>query len=117
MAHNDPMFRLRIPQPLKDRLAEEAARNKRSLNAELLARVEESLMLGGAATPRVVMDMAQAKRNYRARQRQNFPGVADSDDAVLDLALARACRLLSAEEKQALLVLLQRTAASRTATD
>lgn len=36
------LFRLRIDQPLKNWLAQEARLNRRSLNAEILARLEAS---------------------------------------------------------------------------
>lgn len=35
----DPQFKLRLPSELKDRLEEAAARNKRSMSAEILARI------------------------------------------------------------------------------
>lgn len=42
MARTDPQFNLRIPQELKDRLEEAAVANKRSVTAELIARLESS---------------------------------------------------------------------------
>lgn len=35
-------FMLRLPDGMRDRLKEEAAKNKRSLNAEIVARLDES---------------------------------------------------------------------------
>jgi hypothetical protein len=42
MARDDPQFSLRLPQDLKNRIDAAASANKRSLNAELVARLEES---------------------------------------------------------------------------
>lgn len=43
MARADPQIKLRLPSHLKGRLEAEAARNARSLNAELVTRLEASL--------------------------------------------------------------------------
>jgi len=43
-------FGLRIPEDLKEQLAEHAARNRRSLNSELLKRLEDSLKDGHPST-------------------------------------------------------------------
>lgn len=42
MARTDPQFNLRIPLELKERLEEAAAANRRSVTAELIARLETS---------------------------------------------------------------------------
>lgn len=44
-------FALRLPDGLKDRLAEIAQQNKRSTNAEIVARLEWSLMQGDVPVP------------------------------------------------------------------
>lgn len=43
MARTDPQINLRIPADLKDALDAEAVKNKRSLTAEVVARLEASL--------------------------------------------------------------------------
>jgi hypothetical protein len=48
MARDDPQINLRIPTALKDRLDDASAQNKRSLTAEVVARLEESF---GTRTP------------------------------------------------------------------
>jgi uncharacterized protein (DUF1778 family) len=42
MARDDPQINLRIPTDLKDRLDHASDKNKRSLTAEVVARLEES---------------------------------------------------------------------------
>lgn len=42
MARDDPHFRLRIPEALRNRIANAAFDNHRSLNAEIVARLEAS---------------------------------------------------------------------------
>lgn len=42
MARDDPMMRFRAPTHLKERIEEAAAKNGRSLNSEIVQRLEES---------------------------------------------------------------------------
>lgn len=42
MAKNDSIFKLRLPEYLRDKLEQEAQENSRSLTAEILNRLEES---------------------------------------------------------------------------
>ncbi|MEC5405138.1 Arc family DNA-binding protein [Paraburkholderia sp. MPAMCS5] len=42
MTREDPQMKLRLPPDLKDRLTEAAAANNRSLNAEVVSRLQES---------------------------------------------------------------------------
>jgi hypothetical protein len=43
MSREDPQLKLRLPEEIKNRLTEAARDNKRSVNAEILARLEASL--------------------------------------------------------------------------
>ncbi|MFM0363720.1 Arc family DNA-binding protein [Paraburkholderia sediminicola] len=52
MTREDPQMKLRLPAELKDQLAALAEANGRSLNAEVVVRLEESLGgAGDAQTP------------------------------------------------------------------
>lgn len=42
MAVDDPHFRLRIPEALKKRVTESAGKNHRSINAEIVSRLQSS---------------------------------------------------------------------------
>lgn len=42
MARIDPKFMLRLPADLKERIMDSSVENKRSLNAEIVARLEAS---------------------------------------------------------------------------
>lgn len=42
MTRNDPFFKLRLPEDLRNRLEKHAKQNHRSLTAEILARVDET---------------------------------------------------------------------------
>jgi hypothetical protein len=54
MARDEPQVNLRIPANLKDLLEEASAQNKRSLTAEVVARLEESFSLeNGANAPSI----------------------------------------------------------------
>ncbi|ARL55947.1 Arc family DNA-binding protein [Burkholderia pseudomallei] len=55
MARDDPQINLRIPAALKERLDEVSAQNKRSLTAEVVARLEASLESAESA-PRPSVD-------------------------------------------------------------
>lgn len=43
MAREDPLFRLRMPEDMKSTLQQAAKRNRRSLNAEIVARLESTM--------------------------------------------------------------------------
>lgn len=45
MARDDPHLRLRIPEALKDQIAASAVANNRSMNAEIVSRLERSFDL------------------------------------------------------------------------
>lgn len=49
MARDDPMMRFRAPADLKARIEEAAAKNGRSLNAEIVHRLEESFEVAPAS--------------------------------------------------------------------
>ena len=59
MAREDPLYRLRMPLELKELLAAIATKNHRSLNAEILARLENTLE-NGQTCIHGVADKAQA---------------------------------------------------------
>ena len=40
MARDDPHFRFRIPEPLKQRIADSAQKNRRSITAEIVVALE-----------------------------------------------------------------------------
>lgn len=42
MSRLDPQFKLRLPLELKERIEEDAKKNKRSINAEIVDRLESS---------------------------------------------------------------------------
>jgi hypothetical protein len=56
MARDEPQVNLRIPANLKDLLDEASARNKRSLTAEVVARLEESFDSERGAGPPLIDD-------------------------------------------------------------
>ncbi len=56
MSRTDPQFNLRIPQELRDRVVEAAQANKRSVTAEILARLEESFAASPAPQPLAAKD-------------------------------------------------------------
>lgn len=53
MTREDPQMKLRLPPDLKDRLTEAAAANNRSLNAEVVSRLQESFGNHGGRSGRV----------------------------------------------------------------
>jgi len=50
MARDDPHFRLRIPEALKDQVEVSAKANNRSMNAEIISRLERSFDLDDGLT-------------------------------------------------------------------
>lgn len=56
MTREDPQMKLRLPAALKDQLAALAEANGRSLNAEVVIRLEESLGPVGGARKTIQVD-------------------------------------------------------------
>lgn len=51
MAVDDPHFRLRIPEALKKRVTEAATKNHRSINAEIVSRLESTFVIDEVLSP------------------------------------------------------------------
>lgn len=66
MARTDPVFNLRMPLDMKDELAERAKRNGRSLNAEILQILEDSI-----AAEKTGFPAGDARELRRVIQMQN----------------------------------------------
>jgi hypothetical protein len=58
MSREDPQFKLRLSEQLRDQIAESAKSSNRSMNAEIVARLEESFhpTIKGDATRAIVED-------------------------------------------------------------
>jgi len=63
MARNDPELRLRLPEGLKAEIEEHAKKNQRSLNAEVVARLQESV----AWQDYDIEDMAKQLEEHESR--------------------------------------------------
>lgn len=60
MSREDPQFKLRLPAELKARIDEAAAGNRRSINAELIARLETTFELDQFMSERKAGSYAEA---------------------------------------------------------
>ncbi|MER8380677.1 Arc family DNA-binding protein [Mesorhizobium sp. M1399] len=60
MARSDPSFHVRLPAAMQKRLKMAAAENDRSINAEILARLERSLELDAADLGQALALLKQA---------------------------------------------------------
>lgn len=76
MARTEPQINLRIPAELKDQLDQAAAENKRSLTAEVVARLEQTFLApakldtSGEATMAVVLRLAALEQQLASRTRE-----------------------------------------------
>lgn len=61
MARDEPQINLRIPTALKERLDKASERNKRSLTAEVVARLEESFTGGASPIDEHTLDLFAEK--------------------------------------------------------
>ena len=71
MTREDPQLKLRLPEEMRDRIATAAKQNNRSMNAEILARLEVSLATeeGFSRNERLFLEGALAViRNMRAER-------------------------------------------------
>ncbi|MDP2746196.1 Arc family DNA-binding protein [Pseudomonas sp.] len=56
MSRTDPQFNLRIPEELRDKVAEAAKENRRSATAEIIARLEASFQQAFTFADAVIVD-------------------------------------------------------------
>ena len=76
MAADDPMMRLRLPPELKRRIAEAAREANRSMNAEIIQRLEQSFILSGASSNELAAQyqaIDQRLREISARLAREYP--------------------------------------------
>jgi len=64
MSREDPHFRLRFPNDLREKVEAAARGNKRSMTAEIIHRLERSFMSGHEIE---AVDLEHEQRNLRAR--------------------------------------------------
>jgi len=62
MARTDPQFNLRLPQLLKNRIDEAAQTNTRSINSEIVARLEKSFEEGASQIVNNLSEMLNQTR-------------------------------------------------------
>ena len=60
MSHDWPQYKLRIPQELKGQVGDLAKTNNRSINAEIISRLEKSLLIEAPSTELLTAEQANA---------------------------------------------------------
>jgi hypothetical protein len=95
MARDINPFGLRMPHDLKKRIEKSAKTNRRSMNAELILRLQDSV----EKDPLFVPEIREATRNYELTEDENV--------------LLRAFSILSPRRRRALLELLAAFAADK----
>ena len=96
-AKNAEKFVVRLPRGMRRRIAEAARGYRRSMNSEIVARLEQTLSGVPPPVPGVNEPLPLLPRNDRPTQ---------SEQRELEVRLLRAFRQLSPERQQALLELL-----------
>lgn len=74
MAKNDPEFRLRLPEKLKSEIEDQAKKNQRSINAEILSRLQQSFSWGDYDIAALAADIERLERQVGELQDAVFPG-------------------------------------------
>lgn len=99
MARTDPVFNLRMPSEMKDELAERAKRNGRSLNAEILQVLEDSIAAEKTGFPagdaRELRQVIQMQNELIDGQKDMFIKLTET----FSLAIAKLSKL-SGQEKE-----------------
>ena len=90
MADEDAHFRLRLPVELRDKLVEIAERNQRSINAEVVARLQESLAKGD--------EFAEMKKTLEAMQKSLDEACRHID--LLECSVSEVTRHLYGEDNR-----------------
>jgi methionyl-tRNA synthetase len=65
MSREDPQFKLRLSDELRNRVANEARRNNRSMNAEIIARLEASFDGTPNIEPFIKAEISQQIAKYK----------------------------------------------------
>lgn len=95
MSRQDPQINFRLPQDLKDQLHEMAARNKRSVNAEMVAAIELAIKLSDLAS-----SVKESQQVYEARghgEHIKNLSTQEIEDLIEAIALAAARKALTAK--------------------
>lgn len=88
-----PSYPLRMPQELRERLAEVAKESGRSMNAEIVARLQESFHVHGSGS---------ASMRITAKGEGNVTPIASSADQIADKVAERLDRMIVPFGEQAL---------------
>jgi hypothetical protein len=85
MAKDDPQFRIRLPEDLRSEIIEQAEKNGRSINAEIVARLRNSLGWDKYDPAKMSEDIEMLKRQYERLLRDlRFQFPAEPDDPIND---------------------------------
>lgn len=64
MSKDDPQFRIRLPEDLRSEIIEQAEKNGRSINAEIVGRLRNSLGWDKYDPAQMAEDIQMLKRQY-----------------------------------------------------
>jgi hypothetical protein len=84
MSREDPQFKLRLPAELKARIDQQAEANRRSINAEIIARLEASVLRD---TPSEGLISASKAKELATLARRDL-SEAIRNEVILDLRVA-----------------------------
>jgi hypothetical protein len=92
MTREDPQMKLRLPEEMRDRIAEQAKANNRSMNSEIVARLESSFTGGDQSA----LITAIAHLNLRLAQTEYEKGRLELSTTMLANHVLSAARLIQA---------------------
>ena len=93
MSRQDPQINFRLPQELKDQLHELAAKNKRSVNAEMVAAIELAIKLSELAS--YVKDSQPAEKTTGHGQYIKSLTPQQIEDLLENVAMAAAQKAIA----------------------
>lgn len=106
-------FIVRLPDGMRQRIAEVAKRSRRSMNSEIVCRLEHSLnTVADPIAAEQIKNMVSSLRTDIQQGEINLDAEVEEENVALrktELLLIELFRKLSADEKNALLVLLGRS--------
>lgn len=82
MSRTDPQVNFRMPAKLKQKLEQAAARNHRSITAELIARLEESFLMEGDDDLYELTTDISKKKLMAAAEEEKIYSASDFHDVV-----------------------------------
>lgn len=81
---SDPQYKLRLPEELRDKIKESASTHNRSMNADIVARLEQSFEAVAALTDLERADYEELKQELTQELKKDMKVIAEELSSLVD---------------------------------